>query len=367
MIDTARRTVTELGLRNALLEVEHFAGIVELVVDDPAAAEPHLRLAYNGFRRMGLDADAAETAALLSRACLLLDRAGEADELCTESARLAGHALKASITWRTVRAQLLARDGDHDEAQRIAEEAVAIAGRTDALVDHGDACLALATVLDAAGDTAGARAAAEQAEDLYEQKGAVALAEKAHRTLGDAGARAVRHLDGEEGHPPATGLDNIATHVYRDIIANYHARDWHSIRRLLAKDIATDDRRRTVNAGRRQGRDAVIAEILAIAEVGVTETWSDVIATRGRYLVLCRSRAAAGRQFESLHTDLLEIIEVNSDNLVSARLVFLYRHALYSTWTTSMLLSQNSMPDTSPAKRPSILIFGRQSQRPLQR
>ena len=65
MIDSARRTVTELGMRHALLEVEQFAGIVELVADDPAAAEPHLRRAYNGFRRMGLDADTAETAALL--------------------------------------------------------------------------------------------------------------------------------------------------------------------------------------------------------------------------------------------------------------------------------------------------------------
>ncbi len=51
--------------------------------------------AYNGFRRMGLDADTAETAALLARACLALDRDAEADELCTESERLAGHALKA--------------------------------------------------------------------------------------------------------------------------------------------------------------------------------------------------------------------------------------------------------------------------------
>ena len=90
MIDSARRTVTELGLRHALLEVEQFAGIVELVMDDPAAAEPHLRQAYNGFRRMGLDADTAETAALLGRTCLALDREAEADELCTESERLAG-------------------------------------------------------------------------------------------------------------------------------------------------------------------------------------------------------------------------------------------------------------------------------------
>ena len=67
LIDSARRSLTELGMRHALLEVDQFAGIVELVADDPAAAEPHLRRAYDGFRRMGLDADTAETAALLAR------------------------------------------------------------------------------------------------------------------------------------------------------------------------------------------------------------------------------------------------------------------------------------------------------------
>ena len=191
MIDSARRTVTELGLRHALLEVEQFAGIVELVVDDAAAAEPHLRKAYNGFRRMGLDADTAETAALLGRTCLALDRDAEADELCTESERLAGNALKASIAWRTLRAQLLSRGANHDEARRVAEAAVSRAEHTDALVDHGDACLALATILGAAGDVAGKRAAAERAIDLYERKGAAALAERARHLIGERSASPV--------------------------------------------------------------------------------------------------------------------------------------------------------------------------------
>ncbi|MGA5543808.1 BTAD domain-containing putative transcriptional regulator [Mycobacterium sp. NPDC051198] len=467
MIDSARRTVTELGLRHAVLEVEHFAGIVELVLDDAAAAEQHLRLAYNGFRRMGLDADTAEAAALLARACLLLDRGVEADELCSESERLAGHALKPSIAWRTTRAQLFSRDGEHDEARRVAEEAVAIAERTDALVDHGDACLALATVLAAAGEASGARAAAERAGDLYDRKGAVALAEKARALLGkravlpppaapaqpeapievhnaavqaservaaavDAEAwdefeglfvpdgtvesrrrlvgfgrtdfrqgdvmhqtrcdlengvmrasevivavrgerlalarvsigtvdespgapqdellqlygideegrfalqiwfdledidAALAELDAlharfEEGRTQSSRLENVASDVYRDIIASYAVRGWDAIRNVLAENISTEDRRRVVNAGRRVGRDAVVAEILAIHEVGVTELRSDVIATRGRNLVLCRSRAAASRQPEPFHSDLLEIIEVNSDNQVSTRFVF---------------------------------------------
>ncbi|AMD53819.1 hypothetical protein ATO49_02940 [Mycolicibacterium fortuitum subsp. fortuitum DSM 46621 = ATCC 6841 = JCM 6387] len=110
--------------------------------------------------------------------------------------------------------------------------------------------------------------------------------------------------------------------MYRGIIANYAVRDWEAIRRVLAENISTEDRRRVVNAGRRAGRDAVIAEISAIFEVGVAEVRSDVIATRGRNLVLCRSRAAASRQPEPFHSDLLEIIEVNSDNQVSTRFVF---------------------------------------------
>ena len=40
-------------MRHALLEVEQFAGIVELIADDFVAAETHLRRAYSGFRRMG--------------------------------------------------------------------------------------------------------------------------------------------------------------------------------------------------------------------------------------------------------------------------------------------------------------------------
>ena len=54
MLDTARGSLTELGLHHGLLEVDLFAGIVELVANDPAAAESYLRHAYAGFRRMGV-------------------------------------------------------------------------------------------------------------------------------------------------------------------------------------------------------------------------------------------------------------------------------------------------------------------------
>ena len=241
LIDSARRSLTELGMRHALLEVEQFAGIVELVADDPASAEPHLRRAYNGFRRMGLDADTAETAALLARACLALDRDAEADELCTESERLAGHALKASIAWRTVRAQLLARGGTHDEARQVAEEAVAIAERTDALVDHGDACLALATVLGATGDVAGAQAAAERAVELYELKGAAALAEKARGLL----SVEVPVAPADEA-VPSSEPGNLCVRVLRKMEAVIGRDEWDEFDHLYAADVFVESRRRIV-------------------------------------------------------------------------------------------------------------------------
>ncbi len=285
MIDSARRTVTELGLRHALLEVEQFAGIVELVVDDPAAAEPHLRKACNGFRRMGLDADTAETAALLGRACLLLDREAEADELCTESERLAGHALKASIAWRTLRARLLSRAGHHGEARRVAEEAVSLAERTDALVDHGDACLSLATVLGVGGDAAGARAAAERALGLYERKGAAALAEKARGILGERG----RPTTLSPPEPPTVELDNACVRAGEHMIDAIARQAWDEIAQLYSPNAVIESRRKIVGFARFTSGDWVPAQ-RPLVEAGDMRISQTVIAVRGNLLTLSRLR-----------------------------------------------------------------------------
>jgi DNA-binding SARP family transcriptional activator len=285
MIDSARRTVTELGLRHALLEVEQFAGIVELVVDDPAAAEPHLRQAYNGFRRMGLDADTAETAALLGRTCLALDQETEADELCTESERLAGHALKPAIAWRMLRAQLLSRRSDHDEARRAAEAAVALAERTDALVDHGDACLALATVLSTAGNVDAARAAAERAVDLYERKGAAALAERAGHILG------VQPVPPSPAPPevPSVELDNACVRAAHQLVAAVNREAWDEVEQLIASTMAVESRRKIVGFGPVEFPSHNWPRLTrSYLELGIVRHVIDVIAVRGERLALVR-------------------------------------------------------------------------------
>ncbi|MDT7734284.1 MAG: hypothetical protein QOE12_1458, partial [Mycobacterium sp.] len=455
MIDSARRTVVELGLRHAFLEVEQFAGIVELVLDDPVAAEPHLRQAYNGFRRMGLDADTAETAALLGRACLALDRDAEADELCTESERLAGHVLKASIAWRTVRAQLLSRRGDHDEARSVAQAAIALAERTDGLVDHGDACLSMATVLDAAGDAVGARAAAGRAAELYELKGAAALAERARRSFaaelasrptaaaerpgvdpdtacvrainrlwnaydreawgevedefateiaaeyrrkivgfsprillpgdwvhqirhirafggvrrrhavvavrgerlalirfqigpadtspgapqeqilhlygldvegrialhvgfdGDDVDAAMAELDAvharfEDERSQTRRLENTATRVFERVWSRFAVGDWDAVGEAVSDSYSGMDHRRVVNSENQHGRDAVVKDLKAAADVGFTISMVGVTAIRGERLALARVRAA-GRDPEAISNEALNVVEIDAD------------------------------------------------------
>lgn len=318
MIDSARRTVSELGLRHALVEVEQFAGIVELVVDEPATAEPHLRKAYNGFRRMGLDADTAETAALLGRTCLALGRDAEAEELCAESERLAGHALKASIAWRTLRARLLVRMGDHVEAKRVAEAAVSLAERTDALVDHADACLGLATVLDAAGDSAGARAAAERAVGLYELKGAVALAERARGVVGE---RAVRPTPVTPQAPPVE-LDNACARAGERTIAAIEREDWDQISQMYSPTGLIESRRKIVGFTPMSASDWVRLN-RPILESGTVRINQVIVAVRGERLALCRMRvynedASPGAPYD----EFLNLYGIDEEGLFNLQLWF---------------------------------------------
>jgi class 3 adenylate cyclase len=321
MIDSARRTVTELGLRHALLEVEQFAGIVELVLDDPAAAEPHLRQACNGFRRMGLDADTAETAALLGRACLALNRDAEADELATESERLAGHALKASIAWRTLRAQLLARRGDHAEARRVAQAAVTLAERTDGLVDHGDACLSLARVLGAAGDAAGARVAAERAAELYERKGAAALAEKARSILDK------RELPAPPAPPERAidDLDNACVRAIRRAVDAANREDWGEVEQVLGKNVNVESRRKIITftqADRISGGWTQELRRLS-SEIGQIRYDLTVVAIRGERLALVR--LVVGTEDASVgapESEMLQVYGIDTEGLLALHVWF---------------------------------------------
>jgi class 3 adenylate cyclase/ketosteroid isomerase-like protein len=179
MIASSRRLVEELGITQRLLEVDHSAGLIELFEGDAVAAERLLRPAYEGFRTHGLGVAAAQTAALLGRALLAQGRLSEAEALSHESEALAGDDFQAAIDWRGTRALALAGRGEHATALELARAAVEIAAGTDDLLDHAAARSALAVALRAAGRGHEAGAEEARAIELWEQKGATLLAERA--------------------------------------------------------------------------------------------------------------------------------------------------------------------------------------------
>ncbi|HTC70716.1 MAG TPA: hypothetical protein VK662_14195, partial [Acidothermaceae bacterium] len=121
---------------------------------------------------------------------------------------------------------------------------------------------------------------------------------------------------------PAPRLENAASQAVERYSAHFAARDWDALAKVLADNIITDDHRRVVNAGVRQGRDAEIALLRATADagLGVYVTFV-VIAVRGEHLVLARvSTREPGP--EKFFTEVLGVAEVNSHNQVAAIVVF---------------------------------------------
>lgn len=173
----------ELGV-TMTSSVTHPASFVAMLAGDPATAEAHLRRDYEGLEAMGEKGYLATTAAFLAQAVAAQGRHDEAERFIQVSREAAGEDdYSAQMVWQGLKARILAGRGQSGEAEELARSAVALAARTDFLNQHGDALLELAVVLAAAGRTAEARAAVEQALGLYERKGNLLAAAGARRRL----------------------------------------------------------------------------------------------------------------------------------------------------------------------------------------
>lgn len=140
---------------------------------------------YQALEREGKNVPRANVAALLARVLMLQgDRDQEAAQYLEQCRRLApDNQIDVQIKWRSVRALLLTREGRLKEAERLADEAVSLAERSEqpgtwaeALADRAEV-LMLAGKPDAAARTAGAAAA------LYDAKGCTVLAAEARNLL----------------------------------------------------------------------------------------------------------------------------------------------------------------------------------------
>jgi tetratricopeptide (TPR) repeat protein len=161
-----------------------YLGAVELLAGDPAAAEAALRPGYEALERVGEKAVRSTLAADLAAALYAQGRYREAEELTVASEAVAGPDDVASqVGWRYVRAKVLARRGERDEAERIAREAVALADETDGLQRRADARVALAEVLGLAAQPDESARALAEALELYEAKGIAVLAARTRALL----------------------------------------------------------------------------------------------------------------------------------------------------------------------------------------
>src|SRR4029079_11716341 len=85
----------------------------------------------------------------------------------------------------------------------------------------------------------------------------------------------------EELHPSERKLQNAVTRVGERDTSAFASRDWVGFADLVADDFFIEDRRSTVNAGIRRGREAEIEDHRAAAEVGFTDVTWTAVATRG--------------------------------------------------------------------------------------
>jgi class 3 adenylate cyclase/tetratricopeptide (TPR) repeat protein len=179
-----RAIIDELGLKVWLAGFSLVASDIEMLAGDPGTAEAHLRGGYEALHGMGDRGLLSTVAAALARAIYAQGRNEEAERFTEISEELDGRGNIASqIGWRATRGKVLAHRGDFEQAESLAREAVAIAERTDDLVQRGRALLDLAEVLELAHRNEEGAQLVETARDLFEQKGNVVVAEETRELL----------------------------------------------------------------------------------------------------------------------------------------------------------------------------------------
>ena len=152
--------------------VLEFGGHIEEMAGDPAAAERSFREEYELHRRMGDEGHGSTSAAYLAVALCRLGRFDEAEELATIAlATGADDDLATKASARSAQALVRSARGEHDEARRLAREAVDLYAGAQSPWFHGDMLIVLSEVARAAGLREDAAEAARAALAAYERKG----------------------------------------------------------------------------------------------------------------------------------------------------------------------------------------------------
>jgi DNA-binding SARP family transcriptional activator/tetratricopeptide (TPR) repeat protein len=180
LIESARSTFDDLGQIEAVsARSRAVLGEVELLAQEPLAAERVLRAACEALEHLGDWHSLAVRAADLAEALLVQGRATEAEQWVELSARLGGSTTGSTVRSLCVRAELAATRGETADAVLLAREAVSVAEQTDALNLYGRALVVLSEVCRGDGRRADAAEAADRAAKVFRLKGNLVALDRA--------------------------------------------------------------------------------------------------------------------------------------------------------------------------------------------
>jgi tetratricopeptide (TPR) repeat protein len=187
LLAEAKKTFDEYRLSWALATLwAPIATYVELLAGDTERAVSILLGPCEALETLGRTADLSSHAGLLADVLFAQGRLAEADSWTERAAACAAESdVHAQISWRPVRAKLLAADGAIEQAERLARATVGLAQATDALNLHGKVLLDLAEILRLGGKEDEAALCAVDAIALYERKGNAVAAEAARARLAE--------------------------------------------------------------------------------------------------------------------------------------------------------------------------------------
>jgi class 3 adenylate cyclase/tetratricopeptide (TPR) repeat protein len=189
-----RAELAERGGGVLLANITAFESVwVELWAGDPAAAVEFGSEGWRLYLELGEQGNLPAAAGTLAQALYALDRLDEAEAWAGRAAeRGTSDDAWKEMLWRQVKAKVLARRGEHAEAERLAGEAVAICDETDLLDAQGDVYADLAEVLILTGKPTEAASALEQALERYNRKGNLVSTQRAQTRLVELRAAAPR-------------------------------------------------------------------------------------------------------------------------------------------------------------------------------
>jgi class 3 adenylate cyclase/tetratricopeptide (TPR) repeat protein len=171
-IAAGRTLLSEIGLMLVWAGTAQIQADLELAAGEPAAAEAPLAESYDLMSKTTTTGYLASIVGIRAEVALELGRDDEALHFADEVEAIAQpDDFEPHVRQGCVRARLLARRGDHDEAAETIRTAGGIADATDYLSLAAYAASSLAEVERLAGNENGERAALEKALRLFQQKG----------------------------------------------------------------------------------------------------------------------------------------------------------------------------------------------------